>query len=145
VDAAAIIVIFVLAGVWAAFLLPSVFSSRRDRPTQSAREFTRLSARLTAVGSGTTIEPMLTRRRILGRRRRALFLLGSVAIATLGIAIWRGSAALLIVHIVIDGLIAWYLAMLVQLRQRRDASFVVDLRDSAPVEGEAPVRVLVHG
>jgi hypothetical protein len=144
VDAAAVIVIFVLAGVWAAFLLPSVFASRGDRPTESAREFTRLSARLTAVGSGTTIEPMLTRRRVLARRRRALVMLALLAVGTLAVAIWRGSATLLIVHIGIDGVIAWYLAMLVQIRQRREASFVVNLREE-DVSEEAPVRVLAHG
>lgn len=143
-DAAAVIVIFVLAGVWAAFLLPSVFASRGDRPTESAREFTRLSARLTAVGSGTTIEPMLTRRRVLARRRRALVMLVLLAVGTLTVAIWRGSATLLIVHIGIDGVIAWYLAMLVQIRQRREASFVVNLREE-DVPEEAPVRVLAHG
>jgi len=145
VEATAIIVIFVLAGVWAAFLLPSVFTSRGDRPTQSAREFTRLSARLSAVGSGTTIEPMLTRRRALARRRRALVMLSLAALATLTIAIWRGSTSLLIAHIAMDGVIAWYLAMLVQIRQRRDASFVVDIQDSETDKAEVSERVLAHG
>lgn len=104
-----------------------------------------LSARLTAVGSGTTIEPMLTRRRVLVRRRRALIVLSSLAAATLAVAIWRGSTALLIAHIAMDGVIAWYLAMLVQIRQRREASLVIDLRDAESDEAEPPVRVLAHG
>lgn len=143
-EATAVIVIFVLAGVWAAFLLPSVFTSRRDRPTESAREFTRLSARLSAVGTGTTIEPMLTRRRVLARRRRALVFLVTIAAATLAVAIWRGSTSLLIAHIAMDGVIAWYLAMLVQIRQRREASFVVDIREPE-TEDQEPVRVLANG
>jgi hypothetical protein len=144
-DAAAVIIIFVLAGVWAAFLLPSVFTSRRDRPTESAREFMRLSARLTAVGSGTTIEPLLTRRRVLARRRRTLVVLAFLAVGTLAVAILRGSTTLLIAHIAIDGVIAWYLAMLVQIRQRRESSFVVDLRQEEETDAETPVRVLAHG
>ncbi|HDH25390.1 MAG TPA: hypothetical protein ENH00_04235 [Actinobacteria bacterium] len=144
-EATAVIVIFVLAGVWAAFLLPSVFTSRRDQPTEAARDFMRLSARLSAAGSGTTIEPMLTRRRVLVRRRRALIVLISIAVATLAVAIWRGSAALLIAHIAMDGVIAWYLAMLVQIRQHREASFVVDIRDTETDEAEPPARVLAHG
>lgn len=143
-EATAVIVIFVLAGVWAAFLLPSVFTSRRDRPTESAREFTRLSARLSAAGTGTTIEPMLTRRRVLARRRRALAFLVAIAAATLAVAIWRGSTSLLIAHIAMDGVIAWYLAMLVQIRQRREASFVVDIREPE-TEAQEPVRVLANG
>lgn len=67
-----------------------------------------------------------------------------LAVGTLTVAIWRGSATLLIVHIGIDGVIAWYLAMLVQIRQRREASFVVNLREE-DVPEEAPVRVLAHG
>jgi len=141
VDTVPIIVIFVLAGVWAAFLLPSVFTGRRDRPTESAREFTQLSARLSAAGSFTSIEPMLTRRRVLARRRRALVLLSLLAAGTLAIAIWRSSTSLLIAHIAIDGVIAWYLAMLVQIRQRREASFVVDLRAD---ERESQVRIVAN-
>ncbi|NOY55590.1 MAG: hypothetical protein GXP34_06345 [Actinobacteria bacterium] len=144
-EATAVIVIFVLAGVWAAFLLPSVFTSRRERPAESAQEFTRLSARLTAVGSGTTIEPMLTRRRVLVRRRRALIILSAIALTTLAVAIWRGSTAMLIAHIAMDGVIAWYVAMLVQIRQRREASFVVDIRDSETDEAESQLQVLAHG
>jgi hypothetical protein len=142
VDTVPIIVIFVLAGVWAAFLLPSVFTGRKDRPTESAREFTQLSARLSAVGKGTTIEPMLTRRRVLARRRRALLFLSLLAVGTLAIAIWRSSTVLLIAHIAIDGVIAWYLAMLVQIRQRREATFVVDLREEE--QPESQVRILAH-
>jgi hypothetical protein len=129
VDTVPIIVIFVLAGVWAAFLLPSVFTGRGDRPTESAREFTQVSARLSAAGSATTIEPMLTRRRVLARRRRALFLLSTLAVGTLTAAILKSSAMLLVAFIAIAGVIAWYLAMLVQIRQRREAAFVVDLRE----------------
>ena len=141
-DTLPIIVIFVLAGVWAAFLLPSVFSGRRDHPNESAREFTQLSARLSNAGSATTIEPMLTRRRVLARRRRALFFLSTLAIATLTISILKSSAALLIAFIAIAGVIAWYLAMLVQIRQRRESSFVVDLRDEE--QQEPQVRIVAQ-
>ena len=44
-----------------------------------------------------------------------------------------------------DGVIAWYLAMLVQIRQHREASFVVDIRDTETDEAEPPARVLAHG
>lgn len=143
-DAVPVIVLFFLAGVWATFLLPSVFSSRKDRPVESAREFTQLSAHLSAAGSGTSIEPLLTRRRVLNRRRRTLAALISLALATLAVAIWRGSMALLVAHIAIDGVIAWYLAMLVQIRQRRETSFRVNLPNDEE-EHEPQVRVLANG
>ena len=87
---------------------------------------------------------MLTRRRVLARRRRALVFLVTIAAATLAVAIWRGSTSLLIAHIAMDGVIAWYLAMLVQIRQRREASFVVDIREPE-TEAQEPVRVLANG
>jgi hypothetical protein len=86
---------------------------------------------------------MLTRRRVLARRRRALLLLSLLAIGTLAIAIWRSSTTLLIAHIAIDGVIAWYLAMLVQIRQRREASFVVDLREEEQ-QRESQVRIVAQ-
>jgi hypothetical protein len=58
---------------------------------------------------------------VLARRRRTLFLLIGAAITTLSVAIWLSAPEMLIAHIVVDGAVAWYLAMLVQLKHRRAA------------------------
>ena len=63
----------------------------------------------------------IARNRVLTRRRRVLYLLFAAAIASLAAAIWLSAPSMLIAHIVIDGAVAWYLAMLVQLRHRREA------------------------
>lgn len=143
------IVGLVLVGLWGAFLLPEVIGSRRKAPLTTTQEFTRWSTRIASVQ-----QPQLSansaRRKVLARRRRALFLLFAAAIVSLAAAIWRGAPELLIVHIVIDGAVAWYLAMLVQLRHRRTAlQAVTPVRpvtdDVRPIQSEPEIRVLASG
>lgn len=138
-EAAIILIIFGIAGAWAAFLLPSVFSFRRSSPVDSAREFERLAARLNTVGGGTSIEPMLTRQRAVARRRRALIILVGLAAVTLVAAIVRHSTVLLGVHLAVDAVLAWFVSMLIQLRQRRAAGFVVDVRDEEPADQQVRI------
>ena len=130
----AILITLVIAGAWAAYLLPSVFVSRRNAPLQSTQEFNRITARLASVHGHAVENSELARRRVLSRRRRFLAGLALAAITTLAVAIWQGSSMLLIAHIVIDAIGAWYVAMLLQIKQRRVAPTIVDLR---PVEEES--------
>ena len=127
----AILITLVIAGAWAAYLLPSVFVSRRNAPLHSTQEFNQLTARLASVHGHRVETADLARRRVLARRRRILIGLGLTAVTTLAVAIWQGSSFLLIAHIAIDAIGAWYIAMLLQIKQRRVTPAVVDLR---PVE-----------
>jgi hypothetical protein len=129
----AILITLVIAGAWAAYLLPSVFVSRRNAPLHSTQEFNQLTARLASVHGHAVENSDIARRRVLSRRRRILAGLALTAVTTLGVAIWQGSSILLIAHIVIDAIGAWYVAMLLQIKQRRVDPMVVDLR---PVEEE---------
>jgi hypothetical protein len=71
----------------------------------------------------------IARRRVLARRRRILAGLALTAATTLGVAIWQGSSLLLIAHIAVDAIGAWYVAMLLQIKQRRVVDpTVIDLR-----------------
>lgn len=133
----AILITLVIAGVWAAYLLPSVFASRRNAPLHSTQEFNQLTARLASVHGHPVETADLARRRVLARRRRILVGLGLTAVATLTIAIWQGSSSLLIAHIAIDAIGAWYIAMLLQIKQRRVAPEVVDLRPVEDVDEES--------
>jgi hypothetical protein len=63
--------------------------------------------------------------------------LGLSAVATLTVAIWQGSSSLLIAHIAIDAIGAWYITMLLQIKQRRVALAVVDLRPIEDVDEES--------
>jgi hypothetical protein len=138
----AILITLIIAGAWAAYLLPSVFSSRRNAPLQSTQEFNRITARLASVHGHKVETADLARRRVLSRRRRVLVGLGLAALSSLALAIWQGSSTLLIVHIVIDGIGAWYVAMLLQIKQRRTALTVVDLRPVEETTEERHLRIV---
>ena len=114
------IVGLVLVALWGAFLLPEVVGSRKKAPLTTTQEFNRWTTRIATVQRPHG-PAQIARNQVLARRRRTLFLLLGAAIATLSIAIWLSAPEMLIAHIVVDGAVAWYLAMLVQLKHRRAA------------------------
>jgi hypothetical protein len=138
----AILITLVIAGAWAAYLLPSIFVSRRNAPLQSTQEFNRITARLASVHGHAVENTALARMRVLSRRRRLLAGLALAAASTLIVAIWRGSSGLLIAHIVIDALGAWYVAMLLQIKQRRVVPAVVDLLPEEETTEERHLRIV---
>ena len=138
----AILITLVIAGAWAAYLLPSIFVSRRNAPLQSTQEFNRITARLASVHGHAVENTALARMRVLSRRRKFLAGLVLAAVTTLAVAIWQGSSSLLIAHIIIDALGAWYIAMLLQIKQRRVAPAVVDLRPVEETTEERHLRIV---
>lgn len=138
-----IVVFILLAGVWALFLVPSFFNSRREAPIQSTQDFARDAARLNAVRVHAAEPAFIHRRRVLARRRRALLGLTALAIATLGAAIWTGSLVLLGTNLVADLLLASYIGVLVQIKQQAAAMPAVPLYAPTHVTAEqAAVRIL---
>lgn len=117
-------VILVVVAAWGAFLLPEVIGSRKSAPLTTTQEFNRWTTRIASVQrpGGHAVE---IRNRVLARRRRTLFFLFAAALVSLAVAIWISAPSMLITHIVIDAAVAWYLAMLVQLRHRREALALV--------------------
>ncbi len=139
----AILITLLIAGAWGAYLWPAVVGSRRNAPLHSTQEFNRLTARLAQV-HGHEVETVdVAKRRVLARRRRMLIGMVLSAIVSLAAAIWQGSATLLIVHLAIDAVLAWYVAMLLQIKQRRLAlEGVVDLRAVEESTEERHLRVV---
>jgi len=141
---AGILILVVIAGVWAAFLLPPLFFVRRETPLNTTQEFTKLTSRLASVRD--TSEPLPTptsvdRRHVLSRRRQILVGLFVVVVVSLGLAIARGSLPLLLVNLVADGVLAWYIMMLLQIKQRQSAPAV--LADVPVIStGEASIRIV---
>ena len=113
-------VILVVIAAWGAFLLPEVIGSRKSAPLTTTQEFNRWTTRIASVQRPAGPQD-IARNRVLTRRRRILYSLFAAAITSLAAAIWLSAPSMLIAHIVIDGAVAWYLAMLVQLRHRREA------------------------
>ena len=138
----AILITLIIAGAWAAYLLPSVFVSRRNAPLHSTQEFNRITARLASVHGHPVENADLARRRVLTRRKRILAGLALAAITTLAVAIWQGSSFLLIAHIAIDAIGAWYIAMLLQIKQRRSAPIIVDLQPLDETTEERHLRIV---
>jgi hypothetical protein len=138
----AILITLVIAGAWAAYLLPSIFLSRRNAPLHSTQEFNELTARLASVHGHAVENADIARGRVLARRRRILAGLALTAATTLGVAIWQGSLMLLIAHIAVDAIGAWYVAMLLQIKQRRVVPTIVDLRPVEETTEERHLRIV---
>lgn len=112
-----IIVFILLAGVWAAFLLPSFFDSRRHTPKAATRDFARSTAMLASV-SAQPYGALYAKRQAAIRRRNTLVALGIGAAATLALAVWTGSVFWLGVAIGFDVLIGLYVTLMLQMQQQ---------------------------
>ena len=108
-----IVLFILLVGVWAAFVLPSFLSRRRDKAVN----------RQTGV-----VDPMLAtpadlrRRQVLARRRLALVALMVLAVGTLVGAVLTGSYVLLALTLILDAMLAVYVAVLLSIKQRQAAA-----------------------
>ena len=150
------ILFLVIAGVWAAFLLPPMLQSRRSSPLSSTEEFSKLTRGLGNARSVSTDAPEvaavytaaaagLDRERVLGRRRRILILLVATVVGTLVGAIANGSVQLLMLNLLADAGLVWYVVMLLQIKARQlAATTVLDIR---PLEttGRPQFRVISNG
>ena len=144
-----IIVLFVvLAGVWGAFLFPEVFASRKEAPLNTTEEFGRWTSKLASVQGRTARRRNravleVNRNRVLARRRIMLVLLLLAAVGTLVAALMTGSRTLLYVHIAIDAAVACYVAMLVQIKQKRRLELAhFDQPEAGADEASARIRVV---
>jgi hypothetical protein len=131
----------ILAAVWGLYLLPSMFGERRSTPLNSTEEFDRLT-RVIADVQRRAYDARWSNNRdqMRSRRRRVLLVMVVIALATLFLAWRRQSLNWLLVHIGIDACLAWYLAMLSQIKQRQ-AQQLANRYAENPLE-ESPVRVV---
>ena len=131
-----ILAFILIAFIWAAFLLPSFFESRRKAPINATRDFARSTALLASVATMPGSEVM-ARRKARDRRRRLLYALASGAVISLAVAIMRSSVVWLGLTLVFDIAIATYVGLLVHVRQRIGApSGVVSIASVVPVNLE---------
>jgi len=101
-----IILFILLLGVWAVLVIPSVLRSRRENSV-TTRSGVQGDARRAAEH----------REQVLSRRRMALIALGVAVVGTLAIAIITGSWPILAVSLVVDVMLAAYVAVLLQIKQ----------------------------
>ena len=120
------IVLFILiAGLWAAFLLPSFFDQRSHAPKATTRDFARTKERLASVARSQPDSDSYIRRHAQVRRQRILAALGVASVSTLVFATWTGSVAWLLINIAVNVSIAGYITLLLTIKQRRAVQRVV--------------------
>ena len=115
-----IIFFILIAGAWAAFLLPSFLDSRRDDPSETTREYAVSQASLGALaGSDEPLADEYYAARASQVRRQRVFIgLLAAALSTLVLAVMLSSYLWLGISIVVDVLIGTYVALLVYMRQQ---------------------------
>ena len=114
----AIVLFILIAGLWAAFLLPSFFDHRNQTPRSTTRDFARTKQLLAAVSASQPDTEAYVRRHVQRRRTRVLFGLAATALITLVVATWTGSVPWLWVTIAVDVAIAGYVAMLLAVKRQ---------------------------
>ncbi len=135
-----IVLFILLAGVWAALLIPSFISSRREAPISSTESFARSTARLAAVRAAS-IETVANRERVRARRRRVLVMLAVAALATLAAAIWSGSWTVLTINLIVDASLAAYIGLLLQVKEQARRATLEALQEETTA-GDTEVRVV---
>jgi len=118
-EAPVLIAALVIATIWGIYLFPTVFGSRKNAPLSSTEEFDRWTHVMADVQRrGYSARQSSARDIVRARRRRALAVLAGLAVITLGAAYWFSSIGWLLVHLLVDAVIAWYVGMLLQVKQR---------------------------
>jgi hypothetical protein len=114
------IVLFILiAGLWAAFLLPSFFDQRNHAPKATTRDYARTKQMLASVAQSRPDSDTYIRQHAQVRRQRILAGLGAASVSTLLFATWTGSVAWLMINIAVNVSIAGYVTLLLTIKQRR--------------------------
>ncbi len=135
-----------LAAIWIAFFLPGAVRARRRTPLPAATRFKRAMAFIAPpkpaprhamqtrrpVGASAdrgrwVVVPHASERadrrdairRARRRRRKTLAALASLALATAGAALARGGAWVEL-HLIVDGVLVFYVAMLFETKRRQD-------------------------
>ena len=123
--------------MWAALLIPSFLTSRREAPISTTENFARSTAKLAAVRA-VNAETTQARSRSKARRRRILIGLAGAAVATLGMALYTGSWAWLSATLIVDALLAAYVGLLLQVKQQTGATATLETEAAQ----QAEVRVI---
>jgi hypothetical protein len=133
----------VVAAIWGIYLFPSLTGSR-NAPISSTEEFDRWTHVVADVQRRSyAAERASTRDVIRARRRRVMVVLAVLAIGTLALSYTTSSIGWLLIHLTIDAMIAWYIGMLMQVRQQRAVRVARRHEVTRPHDAdEPPVRIV---
>lgn len=157
-----IVVLLVLAAIWAAVLLPPYLQKRRaTHPSSSVVDFNHKLAVLqrtgrpladsvvrTSVAAGTYAPrppaPRMARNDVLRRRRDVFTTLSASAVLTFFLALLMGGNVWLL-HLLVDAALLGYVALLMQIQQqRRPARTPANVRYLAPQRQSATQQALLR-
>ncbi len=129
------VVAILIAGLWAAFLLPSFFDHRRRAPKTTTRDFARTKQLLQQVAAAQPDGEAYVRHHAQMKRQRILIGLAATALLALVVATWTGSIACLWLTIALDAAFAGYVTLLLHTKQQRFApkATVVPIDSAQPV------------
>lgn len=134
----------ITAAAWGVFLIPNISGGRRNAPLSSTEQFDRWTHVMADVQSRSYSATQASARNVVRRRRRrTLGALTLLAIGTLAAALVFSSIGWLIGHLALDAVIAWYVGMLMQVKQR-EAERVAQghIQSLATTADEPPVRIV---
>ncbi|MEX1044242.1 MAG: hypothetical protein WD020_06345 [Acidimicrobiia bacterium] len=139
-----LIAALVLATIWGIYLFPSISGGRKEAPLNSTEDFDRWTHLMADVQRRSMSPTRVTARDIVRtRRRRALGVLVVLAVATLVTAYATKSIGWLLVHLTVDAAIAWYIGMLMQVRQAQETRAAQVHVANRPTDADSPqVRVV---
>lgn len=145
-EASVIVGLLVIAAVWAVYLLPVVFSDRRGTTMSSTEEFDRWSHSIANVQKHTAADLAASSREMIrSRRRRTLATLSGLTAFSLAMAWVQSSVPWLLIGLFFGSLIGLYLAVLAQMKQKREQRLKLTHVAERPTEWEEPqVRVIAN-
>lgn len=113
------VVALLVAGLWAAFLLPSFFDHRSRAPKTTTADFARTKRLLQQVSSARPDGEAYVRHHAQVKRLRILIGLIAMAVVMLAAATVTGSVAFLAISIGLDIAFAGYVGLLVHMKNQR--------------------------
>lgn len=134
----------ITAAAWGVYLIPNITGGRRKTPLSSTEQFDRWTHVMADVQSRSYEATKSSSRNIIRRRRRrTLGVLITLALASLAAALLLSSVGWLIGHLALDAVIAWYVGMLMQVKQR-EAERVAQghIESLAATADEPPVKIV---
>jgi hypothetical protein len=139
-----LIALLVILFIWGVYLLPHLRGGRREAPIASTERFDQWTHVMAEVQrrdqpSGRTREGV----RI--RRRRSLVILIGLASVTLAVAGATLSLNWLLVNLAVDAVLAWYVGMLLQIKQREATKVAVRHLSTRPHDADTPPVRIVAG
>lgn len=145
-ETSVIVGLLVIAAVWSVYLLPVVFGDRRDAPMSSTEEFDRWTHSIAYVQKHTASDlASSSRDMVQHRRRRTLAALAVLTLLSFAGAWYLDSVPLLLSGLFFGSLIALYLILLAQMKQRRNLRLKVTHVAERTTEWEEPqVKVIAN-